>query len=142
MKKIIFACVLLILFNTCSDNSNVTSPEQLKYSLKEQDSIVVVLKYHQSILVNDDLKIYFDDVIADSRCPINAQCVWAGDGEIKLNFAKDEVKFSTTLHTTLIPKSIVVWNYFVGLNSLLPYPELGKEIREEEYKAELKIKLK
>ncbi|MDH7604161.1 MAG: hypothetical protein QHH13_04605 [Melioribacter sp.] len=142
MKKIIISSLIIFTFllSSCFEHDSVISPEIKKYSVKLNDSIVVQLSYKQEILLDDNIAITFDDVAADSRCPLYAICVWAGDGEVKLSISKDDVITQTSLHTTLEPKSAVVFDYVIKLNSLMPYPEIDKEIKKEDYKIELIIK--
>ena len=142
MKKIIISSLIIftLLLSSCLEHDSVISPELKKYSIKSNDSIVVQLNYKQRILLDDNMAITFDDVVADSRCPLYAICVWAGDGEVKLSISIDDVIARTSLHTTLEPKSLVVYDYEIKLNSLMPYPEIDKEIKKEDYKIELIIK--
>lgn len=140
MKKVILSGLALVLLSFCNNKSGITDSEKISFLLKSDDSLSVTLKYHQSILINDNLEINFDDVPVDSRCPLNVYCFWAGDAEVKLNFFQNDVKLGTSLHTTLDPKSITIWNYNIKLVSLTPYPEAGKELKKEDYVVELLVK--
>lgn len=142
MKKIMIGCLITagFLLSSCFEHESILFPEIKKYSVKADDSIAVQLNYKEKILLDDNLTITFEEVVADSRCPINAMCIWAGDGEVIISFSKDDLISQTSLHTTLEPKSVVVYDYLIRLNSLMPYPETDKEIKKEDYKIELIIK--
>lgn len=142
MKKgaLALLVIMTLIFNSCFEQEGIITPEIINYSLNQVDSIIVVLNYNQKVLIDNKLEIYFDDVVSDSRCPINVKCIWAGDGEVKLKFKKDNDVTHEYLHTYLEPKSVIVYNYFIKLNSLMPYPEFGKEIIKTDYKVELIIK--
>src|SRR5215510_7023643 len=45
------------------------------------------------------LRITFEAVTADSRCPSTAICVWQGDAAVALRLARDSRTVIDTLHT-------------------------------------------
>lgn len=141
MRSSIQAALILILIS-CSKNSEVVTPDIISYTVRTNDSLVVTLKIKQSIKINDELLIGFEDVVADSRCPIYAICVWAGDGEIKLSISKNNYTIFSFLHTFLEPKLIEFENYKIELKTLSPYPKIDEEIKKEDYTAELVIRRK
>ncbi len=144
MKKVLVSCLITAAFllSSCFEHESILFPELKKYSVKEDDSIIVQLNFKEKILLDDNLTITFEEVVADSRCPRNAMCIWEGDGEVKLSFSKHDIITRASLHTTLEPKSAVVYDYLIRLNSLMPYPELDRRINVEDYKIELIIKRK
>ena len=55
------------------------------------------------------LKITFLAVRNDSRCPINAKCIWAGDAAVVLRVkAGNQAARRVTLHTNLKPQTVVI----------------------------------
>lgn len=40
-----------------------------------------------STVTSDGVKIQFEEVLEDSRCPVNVQCVWAGQARVKVNIS-------------------------------------------------------
>ena len=68
---------------------------------------------------------------SDSRCPINAMCIWAGDGVASLVLHVgprdgDGPDHHVDLHTFLQPRSAPWGPYYeIRLISLDPYPEVG-----------------
>ena len=116
------------------------SPFTNSKNLNRSDSLTVSLKYGETLFINDELEIGFSDVPTDSRCPIDAMCVWAGDGEVKLNLKKDGSSKSISLHTTLEPKITLIDNYEIRLNQLLPSRRASEQIKPEQYIIEIKIK--
>lgn len=132
--------MLAFLLSSCFEQDGIITPELKKYTVKSNDSLVVQLSYKQKILLDNNLTLAFEEVAADSRCPLYAICVWVGDGDVVLSFSKDDAITRTSLHTTLEPKSVVIYDYIVRLNSLMPYPEIDKVIEKQDYKIELVIK--
>jgi hypothetical protein len=75
---------------------------------------------------NQTLRLCFDTIVQESRCPINANCVWEGvavarftlhlnDRPHTLELATNNVLPGTTTDTT-------IQGYTIALKNLLPYP--------------------
>jgi hypothetical protein len=95
-----------------------------------------VLRIGERVFVQDaNLRLEFQDVTEDSRCPEGAFCVWAGNARILLAVNQTKV----ALNTTLEPKQAIVGNYVIRLNSLSPYPVIDRRIQREEYIAALVV---
>lgn len=85
-------------------------------------------------------RVRFLDVAEDSRCPLRAQCVWAGDGAVVLELAsRPGGALEETLHTNADPKSVFLDRYELTLLKLEPYPEVPGEIRPEDYRVTLAL---
>lgn len=95
----------------------------------------------ETVVVSETpLRITFNQVISDSRCPEGAVCFWPGNGEIELTLktsSRDTVK--TVLNTFLEPHDAVSGEYRITLTDLKPYPQDGIEIDPESYLAILKV---
>jgi len=140
-KNTLFVFVTILSVISCSRNSDPTSPDNQKLTLnKGTDSAVVSLKYKQRAVVNEELTVKFEGVTADSRCPIDLRCVWAGDGEVKLILSNREATKEIILHTTLEPKLYDFAGYQIELKTLTPYPKSTETIKPEDYIADLTIK--
>jgi hypothetical protein len=86
-----------------------------------------------------DLRLTFRSVEGDSRCPIDAVCVWAGDGEIALKIEQGTKAAVAALHTTLDPKK-TEWNgYTISLVSLTPAPRASTQTDPADYRAEILV---
>jgi hypothetical protein len=74
------------------------------------------------------LEIKFDARGADSRCPANAVCVWAGDvlAQITTRVAGGAATKSD-LHSTLEPKKLKIDRYSISMIGLTPYPGAGRD---------------
>jgi hypothetical protein len=84
----------------------------------------------------ENLTVTFDGVSADSRCPIDVSCIWAGDAEVDVTISKPGYSpLSTTLHTTLTPQSVSYNGYTVTLNDLDPDPVSTSTIDPDDYVA-------
>ena len=92
-------------------------------------------------VVDEPIKLKFIKVTGDSRCPIGAKCVWAGEVTFVL-----EITYLDETNTTTITqpgdtqlKSTEVFHKYEITFSVLPYPELDKEIKDGEYRLQLVI---
>ena len=86
--------------------------------------------------------VRFLAVAEDSRCPSQAQCVWAGDGAVVLEIAPATGDAAEdTLHTNLGsgPGAVVLAGYELTLLGLDPYPDTPGAIGPDEYTATLAL---
>jgi hypothetical protein len=89
-----------------------------------------------------DLWLHFVDVAEDSRCPLQVQCVWAGDAAIAIEIAPSFPggdSATDTLHTTLDPKSVALGGYILQLVQVEPYPDVPGGIPHERYRITLRL---
>jgi len=86
------------------------------------------------------LTLAFDKVTEDSRCPTGVQCVWAGNGVVRLTvITAGAANFSVTLSTTLAPHATTAGGYQIALVGLNPYPKQGTTIPAASYIATFRI---
>ena len=86
--------------------------------------------------------VRFLAVAEDSRCPSQAQCVWAGDGAVVLEIAPATGDAAEdTLHTNPEsgPGAVVLAGYELTLLMLDPYPEIPGDIAPNAYRATLAL---
>jgi len=86
--------------------------------------------------------VSFLAVTADSRCPVDVQCVWEGDAALVLDLrVPGETAARDTLHTSPRgegqSRSITLGKVRITLRSLVPQPKSGRSIRAEDYVATL-----
>ena len=76
-----------------------------------------------------DVRICFEELTEDSRCPANANCVWEGaaKGRFKLtvNTSSSTFELATLTMTPHYQNEIVALGYKVRLINILPYPGTG-----------------
>jgi hypothetical protein len=97
----------------------------------------------QAIYKSDVLKICFDSLIEDSRCPTGAECIWQGVAVVKFSFSVNDNHHDLVLSPqpspVFLPSDTSLMGYKIEFVSLQPYPHVGKEIDLSDYKAELMI---
>jgi len=86
------------------------------------------------------ITVSFVGVPEDSRCPVDVQCVWAGNGAVSL-VVTDETgaKSTVILNTTLSPRSARVSGYEINFAGLKPEPKQGSPIPLANYVATLRV---
>ena len=94
------------------------------------------LRIGESALTTDDVRIKFDTVRSDSRCPSDVNCVRAGEAVIALTLSKEgEIPVGRELDTTPARSSTTFLNFTITLSQLQPYPRSDRQIRPEDYVA-------
>ena len=90
-------------------------------------------------LQDHDLSIEFKAVTADSRCPTDVTCVWAGDAELALRLGGVPGVRDTTLHTTLDPKSLTRGTTTLEILGLSPSPVSSTSTDPKRYRLLLRV---
>ena len=118
----------------------IISCEQPASSIGQKIEEEFILKFGQStqIQYRDEFIIKFKDVVEDSRCPINVDCVWAGNAKILLKIAQTDY----IINSTLEPKEIYYSGqegiqYRIKLISVSPYPNSEEKIILKNYSVRL-----
>ncbi|MEO5892546.1 MAG: hypothetical protein ABIQ31_20030 [Ferruginibacter sp.] len=113
---------------------------------KEADSIKgksASLNKCQSYGGNENiLNCCLEAIIADSRCPVDAVCIWQGAAVGRFSVHTAGSNYTITLSTTRFGEykpDATVEGFKIELISLSPQKEAGKPIAGGDYVAELKI---
>jgi hypothetical protein len=134
MKKIVLAVLVLGIVTLFACKKNKDDRSQYPY-VNLNDCI-------NKSFGHDKIRLCFDQVISDSRCPEGMVCVWEGAATAKFTFTKDNVDHVLTLVTNSlnlpIARDTVVAGYKIQFVDLKPYPK-QVQIPEQPYKAEVKI---
>lgn len=91
-----------------------------------------------AVVTDANLFVGFVGVDGDSRCPLQVQCVWAGDAAVVVETAPLPDPWaaphqSDTLHTTLEPRSVQLGSVELVLIAVTPYPETPGSIEQNQY---------
>ena len=90
--------------------------------------------------MSDGLKVSFDAVRSDSRCPMDVYCVWAGDAVIVVRLSQTGTgEIERELHTDPAGAGTSDALHVIKLLMLSPYPRSGSQIRPDEYVATLTV---
>jgi hypothetical protein len=87
-----------------------------------------------------DVVVAFRLVEQDSRCPIDVQCVWAGDAAVLIDLTKDRRTWTpASLHSFLEPKAIEFGGYGFRLVEVTPSRVSTRPTRPEDYVIALEV---
>ena len=91
-------------------------------------------------IASEDMEVTFIEVIGDSRCPQNVNCVWEGVASSHVKITHEGVDYSIVLNQPGLTEqtSETFINYTVT-DSLNPYPREGEEIPEKDYLLTLNV---
>lgn len=132
MKKlqIIISFFSITFLINCSEST--TQPGSNTFSLGDTLSI-----HYKEMLMNNEnnIRISFENLISDSRCPIDLRCYWEGDAEIELKFRKDSNTELFTLHTAGVyfNSDTLLMGSYIKLIDVLPYPHSEIQYEPEDY---------
>lgn len=133
--------IIIVLFIVQCTNNEPTGPDHRALLLNRSfDSVTVRLEYGKEILINNYAMLKFEGVASDSRCPIDAICVWPGNGEVKMSLKAEREKKEFTINTLLEPRSYRFDEFVIELKSLNPSRRSDQQIKPDEYSVDLVIK--
>jgi hypothetical protein len=145
--QVLFIVFVIGLFSGC--NRSIATPfakstdrqsTEIAAKLDQKFSI----KYDQiTHIESEDLDIQFTDVIGDSRCPSETQCVFQGQVEITLHVVRGDRDLGNVnlirqagLENAAIAK---LDGYSIQLLDVKPYPKTAQSIDLSDYTAILEV---
>lgn len=88
----------------------------------------------------EGLKINFETVAEDSRCPVDVTCVWAGNAKVILKLSKTRKRAAQLkLNTGLEPRHLLYDGYDVKLVGISPSRKKAEKIKKSDYVARLVV---
>jgi hypothetical protein len=99
-----------------------------------------------AVIVGEKLRIRFDEVLEDSRCPAQVECVWSGQARIAFvvqagGSAPKTVAFNTNPAPGQNVLTAEFGEYVIKLVSLEPYPQAPEDVIPlEQYRATLEVR--
>jgi hypothetical protein len=95
----------------------------------------------EAVIKGEDLRITFEEVIEDSRCPLNVECVWQGRARYTVRFTQGETSELIELHEAGLGGQAEenVFDYRVTA-TLEPYPESPDGILKEDYRLNMTVR--
>ena len=89
--------------------------------------------------VSEGVSLKFIGVPADSRCPGDAICVWAGDATVRVEVTANRGRAEGELHTAN-NQPVSHDGLTISLISLDPYPFHTRPIQPGDYRATLRVR--
>ncbi len=109
------------------------------------ESEVTLSLRNGEVVCNPDngLAVRFQGVIDDSRCPVDAQCIWAGQVTVLISALKGEKAVDSLEISTLHPTgtlNVLGNNYTITLLHVNPPRYTTKSIKPSDYILALEVK--
>lgn len=83
-----------------------------------------------------DVRLVFERVASDSRCPIDALCIWEGDALVVATLRAVGAECAVELHTAgSLPHEGTCAGYGVRLSRLTPAPRAASPVPASAYRA-------
>ena len=109
----------------------------MKVKLGQEFSLAIG---QSAAISSEKMKIEFVAVTADSRCPSGAECIWAGEARCTIMISLKENEQTVTLVQPGGGSSVATKIEGYSLNFILtPYPQLGQQIKDRDYRLVLTI---
>lgn len=132
----IFAVILFII--SIMSCSNPVGP---RHEFVLGDTVSIKMK-ETVYLQNSGISIKFDDVLEDSRCPIDVMCFWEGNASVSLIFLERFSRHDIILNTySSFGKDTTINNYKITLIDVHPYPESFQQIDKSKYSVDILLEL-
>ena len=112
----------------CSDST--TAPLNDEFTLRVGERITIE---------GANLSLMFKRVTEDSRCGIDAICIWAGNGQVELEARNNGQTAAVFLNTFQGAKEAVVGTYRIALTALFPAPRASTPISPGSYRVSLTV---
>lgn len=120
----------LALTSGCQESA--TAPDQPVYR-------EVVLAPGQGATISEaSIRIQFDGVVSDNRCPVDVDCIQAGDAVVQISVSGEAGGGEYQLHTAS-PQFVRHGDLTITLVQLRPQPTSSGPIRPEDYRATLRV---
>jgi hypothetical protein len=108
-------------------------------SLAAQVSRLSVTIHKEKAVKNSVIRIRFDQMVEDSRCPIGTECIWAGNAKVKITLKKGRRSQTFELNSGVSPTVVKYAGYDIKLADLTPKPAANVRINPEKYVATFEV---
>lgn len=103
-------------------------------------TISIGLKKEKTV-AQTGLRIKFLEMVEDSRCPTDVNCVWAGNAKIRIQVRDSHGSPKTLeLNSTLNPQVVNYGRYEMRLSGLTPRPTSNRKIDKNGYVATIDVR--
>jgi len=129
---------LLLALAGCDE---ATGPEEARQDAVLTASQEMTLRYGEEKAIGQSVvHLSFGQVVEDSRCPIDAMCVWAGNAMVEIGIrAGMGPTYALRLGTNLEPRW-TVWNGIrITLLEVQPAPRAAEPTKPEDYSVKVRL---
>jgi hypothetical protein len=109
-------------------------------SASAKDAEKVSVKINEVVTAKGGIRIRFVEMVEDSRCPTDANCVWAGNAKIRVKVTRNGRSKLLELNSNTRPKSAIFAGYSFDLTGLTPEPRSNIRINRNGFVATIEVK--
>lgn len=133
------ACIgLVVMAGACGRASEPVEPGGI-FHVQAGDTVELQVG-ESAVLGNNGPRITFKAVEADSRCPVNVTCVWAGDAQVRLDATGPTARAQRLeLHTGAEPMEVNFAGFTIRLIDLAPDRREPDDVQPGDYSVRLAI---
>jgi len=142
MKKTFLLAFIWLAVVAC-DRKEEAAPQ-----IKFETAIVSAERQSALKSAGEDFKIQLIE-LTDSRCPVNADCISAGSADIKFNVSDGTNQVNVSVLYSGADKTSGSQEFELGgktyvlkVSEVLPYPEIFKTPKLEDYKVSVSVEKK
>lgn len=100
----------------------------------------VSVKINSEAPAKGGIRVKFVELVDDSRCPTDTNCVWAGNAKIRVRVTRNGRSKVLELNSNMDPRNPVFAGYSFRLAGLTPEPRSNIRINRNGYVATIEIK--
>jgi hypothetical protein len=136
MKRTLFSLISLIWIISLMAGCP-RAPVAIQANVGDEFMLSIGQEAHIS---GENLKIGFEDVIGDSRCPLDVTCIWEGRVNILVQLTYDDTAYNVVLNEPGLTDHAMdmFLNYSIVFH-LEPYPVEAANILKEDYRLRMTI---
>lgn len=137
--RLVFALLWLapLLFVASCDLLKLLQPPIVEIEL---DKVFQLARGQMALLRSENLSITFKQVLEDSRCPENVQCIWAGNARIAIEVMRPgSGKETLILNSTLEPHEASYQGFRIRFEGLAPQSRTDQRSSSQPYLLSLSV---
>ena len=136
MKRILLGAICLICILPLLAGCN-HAPGAIETNLGEEFTLSIG---QEARITGENLRIAFEDVIEDSRCPLYVTCIWEGRASILVQMTYDDSTYKLVLNEPGMTDHAVDMFHGYSIDfHLKPYPGEAESISKEDYLLQLTV---
>jgi hypothetical protein len=122
---------MLILITGCGEKTR-------EYELGQEFTLPIK---NEAVIKGENLQIEFLEVTADSRCPRNVECVWAGEASYTIEISQVDNSEQVEITEPGAEGPVThIWHGYEIYTSLEPYPQDPGDIEAGDYSLRMTVK--
>lgn len=126
IARLFFLVVLAVALAACGRDG----------SAADLDAPIQLAPGQSAVFADAKLEVQFSGIASDSRCPVDATCVWAGEIVVQLAVRSAG---KTTQHLVKENESATVDGYTVTILQVMPARSSSQRIAPADYRVTLKV---